>query len=176
MTLRWTQLSAAYQWTIAQSQSSAIALVGLAFTKQHEWAIAADKAKLNASLPDTHNQVHLAVLASHSDDWLHALPISSCDLCLDDEAVRVALGLRFGARFCEPHLCPCDAKVDPEGTHGFACRQCLQNNLSSQHQRPRMALLGRTNIPAVKKPVGQMTIQRFSAVCFNGMFVSKMLI
>ena len=54
--------------------------------------------------------------APHSGDWLHAIPISSCGLRLDNEAVRVAVGLRLGAKLCEPHACPCGAKVDPEGT------------------------------------------------------------
>ena len=65
----------------------------------------------------------LAVLAPHSDVWLHALPISSCGLrleSLDDEAVRVAVDLRLRARLCEPHQCSCGAKVDLEGTHGLA--------------------------------------------------------
>ena len=87
----------------------------LASTKQQEWdkpSIAADVARLNASLPDRHHQARLlAVSAPHSSDWLHALPISSCGLRLDDEAVRVAMGLRLGAKLCKPHQCPCGAKV-----------------------------------------------------------------
>ena len=35
-----------------------------------------------------------AVAAQHSSDWLHALPIASCSLRLDDDAVRVAVGLK----------------------------------------------------------------------------------
>ena len=38
----------------------------------------------------------LAATARHSGDWLFALPIASCGLKLDDEAVRVAVGLRLG--------------------------------------------------------------------------------
>ena len=47
----------------------------------------------------------LAVAAPHSGDWLKALPMSSCGLRLDDEAIRVAVGLRLGARLCLPHTC-----------------------------------------------------------------------
>ena len=51
-----------------------------------------------SSLPDAHDQARLlAVTAPHSGDWLHVLPISSCGLHLDDEAVRVAVGLRLRA-------------------------------------------------------------------------------
>ena len=42
----------------------------------------------------------VAVSAAHSGDWLHALPISACGLSLDDEAMRVAVGLRLGVNLC----------------------------------------------------------------------------
>ena len=34
--------------------------------------------------------------APHSGDWLHTLPISACGLHLEDNAIRVAVGLRLG--------------------------------------------------------------------------------
>ena len=64
----------------------------------------------------------LAGRAPHSSDWLLALPISSCGLRLDDETIRVAVGLRLGADICEPHTCPCGSFVDSRGTHGMSCR------------------------------------------------------
>jgi len=95
------------------------------------------------------------VSAPHSGDWLHALPISSCGLRLDDEAVRVAVGLRLGARLCEPHQCPCGAKVGPEGTHGLACRRSA-GRTSRHHTLNDLVwrALGRANVPAVKEPIG----------------------
>ena len=65
----------------------------------------------------------LAVSAPRSSDWLHALPISTCDLHLDDEEIRVAVGFRLGARICEPHSCPCGAQVDARGFHSLSCRR-----------------------------------------------------
>ena len=80
--------------------------------------IEADKAMLLDSAPDQHHRARLlAVSAPHAGDWLHALPISSCGL-LDDEAIRVAVGLRLGVNLCEPHPCPCGSQVDSRGTHG----------------------------------------------------------
>ena len=50
-------------------------------------------------------------------------PISACGLRLDDEAVRVAIGLRLGIDLCEEHDCPCGFKVDRMGSHGLSCRR-----------------------------------------------------
>ena len=42
----------------------------------------------------------LAAQAPHSGDWLLALPITNCGLRLDDEAVRVAVGMSLGCSVC----------------------------------------------------------------------------
>jgi hypothetical protein len=147
------------QWMIIHGQSDVSHPVGTSAAKQREWDkpnICADLARLRASLPDRHHQARLlAVSAPHSGDWLHALPISSCGLRLDDEAVRVAVGLRLGVKLCEPHQCPCGAKVNPEGTHGLACRRSA-GRITRHHALNDLVwrALGRANIPAVKEPVG----------------------
>src|SRR6218665_2060983 len=48
---------------------------------------------------------HNASMARHASNWLHALPLSTFNLKLSDEAVRVAVGLRLGSAICEPHTC-----------------------------------------------------------------------
>ena len=47
----------------------------------------------------------LAVTSSHSGDWLHALPIASCGLRLENEDIRVTVGQRPGAALCQTHQC-----------------------------------------------------------------------
>ena len=44
---------------------------------------------------------------TYSGDWLLALPIASCGLRLDDEAVRVAAALQLGLGLCAAHTCRC---------------------------------------------------------------------
>ena len=63
-----------------------------------------------------------AVSAPHSGDWLHALPISAFGLKLEDEAIRVAVGLRLGVELCIPHVCPCGQVVDTTGSHSLSCK------------------------------------------------------
>jgi len=55
------------------------------------------KATLKASLIFARRRASFPATSSqHSGAWLFALPISSCRLRLDDEAVRVAVGLWLG--------------------------------------------------------------------------------
>src|ERR1700733_9767261 len=62
-----------------------------------------------------------AVSFQHASDWLHSLPITSCGLRLNDEAVRVADGTRVGANICQPHCLAFGTLVTARGTHGLSC-------------------------------------------------------
>ena len=64
------------------------------------------------------------------------------------------MGLRLGAKLCEPHQCPCGAEVSPEGTYGLACRRSA-GRTTRHHALNDLEYraLGRANIPAVKEPV-----------------------
>ena len=80
----------------------------------------------------------IALKAPHNSDWLFALPpsnlpITSCDLRLSDEAIRVAVVLRLGLNICEPHTCPCGADFCVRGTHGLSCKK--GNGRSTRHHQ-----------------------------------------
>ena len=97
----------------------------------------------------------MAVSAPHAGDWLHALPISNCGLRLDDETLRVAVGLRLGLNLCQPHPCPCGKLVDSRGTHGLACK--LSSGRSARHHHINDLIwraLQRAGIPSTKEPGG----------------------
>jgi hypothetical protein len=42
-------------------------------------------------------------------------------LALDNNAVRIAVGLRLGTHLCHAHQCVCGGPVDALGTHGLSC-------------------------------------------------------
>ena len=112
--------------------------------------------KLLNNYTDPHHRARLlAAAAPHSGDWLHAMPIASCGLLLDDDAVRVAVGLRLGCAICEAHICQCGATVNTLGSHALSCRRAtgrFQRHASINDLIWRA--LSRAGIPAVKEPHG----------------------
>lgn len=111
---------------------------------------------LEDSLQDTYDQARVKASQSpHASDWLYALPIAARGLRLDNETVRVAVGLRLGVAICEPHLCACGANVSARGAHGLSCslgfgRQARHSNINDLIHRS----LNRAGIPAIKEPSG----------------------
>ena len=115
-----------------------------------------DKAQEEASLVSAyHKSSFSAASCQHSGDWLFTLPIASCALKLDDEAVRVAVGLRLGLDLCIPHQCQCGSPVDARGLHSFVCRRA-PGRLARHHVLNDLvarcfALAG---TPVTKQPTG----------------------
>ena len=109
-----------------------------------------------ASQSDEHDRARLlASAADHSGDWLHALPIASCGLRLDNEAIRIAVGLRLGVNLCVPYVCPCGAFVDCRGTHGLSCKR--SSGRQARHAFVNDIIyraLVRAKIPSTKEPAG----------------------
>ena len=66
----------------------------------------------------------LAAMNKVSGAWLHALPISSMGLRMDDSTLRIAVGLRLDTAICAPHICQlCGAEVTALGTMGSVAGQ-----------------------------------------------------
>jgi hypothetical protein len=132
---------------------------GQAAFRQSAWdkpTVDAIHSSLLAAQYDDHGRARLlAASAPHSGDWLHALPISSCGLRLDDDAVRVAVGLRLGSVLCAQHTCPCGASVDCRGTHGLSCKKSAGRTARHAYLNDIIhRALVRAGVPSVKEPVG----------------------
>ncbi len=73
----------------------------------------------------------LTVSDKESGAWLRVLLVSSHGVRMDDNTVRIAVGLRLGMPVCSPHQCRlCSAKVDELGRHALSCRRS-----EGRHQR-----------------------------------------
>ena len=134
-------------------------LLGAAACSQRCWdaaAIVRGKTALMNHTPGPIDKARLlAVSAPHAGDWLMAMPISSCGLRLDNEAVRVAVGLRLGCRLCTEHRCPCGSVVDERGIHGLSCR--LAAGRLARHGALNDVIhraLGSAGVPSVLEPRG----------------------
>ena len=98
----------------------------------------------------------LAASSKESGAWLHAVPVSSLGLRMDNNTVRVAVGLRLGAAICHPHTCcHCGAEVDHLATHGLSCRKSEGRHFrhSALNDIVHRALSS-ANIPSPLEPAG----------------------
>ena len=128
-------------------------------SKQSFWdlpVVASDKVCVEASLTEPFQVATFkAATSRHSGAWLHALPIASCGLKLDNEAVRVAVCLRLGLEVCVPHVCRCGAMVDARGLHSFCCKQAPGRS-SRHHSLNELVAraIASAGIPVLKEPTG----------------------
>ena len=108
-------------------------------SKQPFWdraGVLAEKASVESSFNSSYSRASfLAACAEHSGDWLFALPLASCGLHLDDEAVRVAVCLRLGLDVCSSHVCHCGPAVDVRGIHSFICKKAPGKIMRHQASR-----------------------------------------
>jgi hypothetical protein len=132
---------------------------GLLSHAQRAWdgpVIDAVKANLLSSLTSELDQARLrAAFSPHSGDWLNAPPLTCVGLRLDDETLRIAVGLRLGSQLCLPHVCPCGATVKENGIHGLSCRRGPGRHL--RHSLINDIIwrtLQRAQIPSIKEPTG----------------------
>jgi hypothetical protein len=77
---------------------------GSAAGKQQAWDKAVVEAEfsilVNCYTNANHKARLIAAAAPHSGDWLHTPPIASCGLHLDNDSIRIAVGLRLGCALC----------------------------------------------------------------------------
>ena len=96
----------------------------------------------------------MASTSKHSGDWLYTTPISSCGLRLDDEAVKIAVGLRLGVDICEAHSCVCGKLADVRSSHALS-NKCSSGRIIRHNYLNNIIhrSLNRAGIPA-KEPQG----------------------
>ena len=93
--------------------------------------------------------------SERASDWLHAIPIPSLGLKLDNTSIRIACGLRLGSPLCHPHKCQCGTDVDKFGRHGLSCRSAEgRHSRHSQVNDLIKRALGSAQVPAIREPPG----------------------
>src|SRR6218665_3357457 len=114
-------------------QNNTLPTTELPTAKQRTWdrpLIERDVAEICQHSEGLINKARLeAARSAHSADWLHVMPVEACGLALDNETVRIAVGLRLGLSLCGPHRCKCGEMVGEDGYHGFVCRRSQGRSL-----------------------------------------------
>ena len=68
---------------------------------------------MNEASDDVNRARLLASATEQSGAWLYALPVASLGLSLDDDSLRIVVGLRLGAPISGPHAFKhCGAEVN----------------------------------------------------------------
>ena len=53
--------------------------------------------------------------------WLDVVPCKNLGLKLNDQQLRISIGLRLGANICGAHTCHCGKRFERDGLHGLSC-------------------------------------------------------
>jgi len=127
--------------------------------KQSSWdrpGTEKDRTSIESGLTTTLQRASFnAATSRHSGDWLQALPITSCGLKLDDEAIRVAVGIRLALYLCVPHQCRCGSQVDSFGRHSLVCKRAPGRTVRHHHLNDVIARsLDSAGVPVFKEPSG----------------------
>ena len=64
----------------------------------------------------------MSASAENSSDWLHAIPVPSLGLKLDNSALRISMCLRLSSKLCHGYKCVCGSPVNHFGRHGLSCK------------------------------------------------------
>ena len=85
--------------------------------------------------------------------WLNVVPCKNLGLKLDDQQLRISIGLRLGANICIEHTCHCGKKVERDCLHGLSCNKSAGRfsrhaNLNSLIKQT----LGSLDLPSMLEP------------------------
>ena len=79
--------------------------------------------------------------------------MSLLGLCMDDDSVRIAVGLRLGVPLASPHQCAlCGNHVDASGTHGLHRGRSAGRH--PRHANMNAMLKTAINVPSILEPPG----------------------
>ncbi|GAV00319.1 hypothetical protein RvY_11186 [Ramazzottius varieornatus] len=97
----------------------------------------------------------MAVSTKTSGTWLHALLASLLGNLLDDNTLRISVGLRLRSRLCQLHMCRCGKVVDEYGLRGLSCLKSAgrHSRHASLSESVRRALVS-AQVSAVLEPLG----------------------
>ena len=99
------------------------------------------------------------IFNAHQDkigsQWLNVVPCNNLGLKLDDQQLRISIGLRLGANIRVGHTCHCGKRVGQVGLHGLSCTKSAGR--FSRHATLISLIkqtLGSLDLPSLLEPRG----------------------
>ena len=110
---------------------------------------------LISRMDDKRSKVFNAHQGKFGSQWLNVVPCKNLGLKLDDQQLRISIGLHLGANICVAHTCRCGKRVERDGLQGLSCtknagrfsRHATLNSLIKQ-------TLGSLGLPSMLEPRG----------------------
>ena len=75
---------------------------------------------LISRMDDKRSKVFNAHQGKFGSQWLNVVPCKSLGLKLDDQQLRISIGLHLEANICVAHTCLCGKRVERDGLHGLS--------------------------------------------------------
>ena len=76
---------------------------------------------LISRMDDKRSKVFTVHQGKFGSQWLNIVPCKNLGLKLDDQQLRISIGLRLRANICVVHTCHCGKRVERDSLHGLSC-------------------------------------------------------
>ena len=76
---------------------------------------------LISRMDDKSSKVSNTHQGKFGSQWLNVVPCKNLGLKLDNQQLRISIGLRIGANICVAHTCHCGKRVERDGFHSLSC-------------------------------------------------------
>ena len=106
-------------------------------------------------MDDNRSKVFNAHHGKFGSQRLNVVPCKNLGLKLDDQQLRISIGLRLGANICVAHTCHCGKRVERDGLHGLSCTKSA--GCFSPHATLNSLIkqtLGSLDLPSLFEPRG----------------------
>ena len=74
-------------------------------------------------MDDIRSKVFNAHQGKCGSEWLIVVPCKTLGLDLDDQQLRISMGLRLGDNICVAHTCHRGKRVKQDALHGLSCTE-----------------------------------------------------
>ena len=106
-------------------------------------------------MDDNCSKVFIVHQGKFGSQWLNVVPCINLGLKVDDQQLRISIGLRLGAIICVAHTSHCGKRLERDGLHGLSFTK--STGLSSRHATLNSLIkqtLGSLDLPSLLEPRG----------------------